>query len=135
MKRAYFGTGLCLLLACVFCLTIPVSTSALEEGDVEGAIERINDKFLRDYNTLDYKGKKKWKTWGEGLNALGWIVVQGDSGELKDHLLLVIDTRTLIKKEDGTNGQFSDFTVGGRIQASYRMGWDALHVKEIKILK
>jgi len=135
MKKACFGAGICLLMVWLCCLAMPVSTDALEEGVVDGTIERINEQFLRDYNTLDYKGKNKWKKWGEGLKALGWIVVQGDSGELKDHLLLVIDTRTKIKKEDGTEGQFSDFSAGGKVQASYRMGWDALHVNDIKILK
>jgi len=69
-----------------------------------------------------------------GLKALGWIVVQGDSGELKDYLLLVIDSRSSITKGDGSQGQFSDFQVGQRVKASYRMGWDALHVLTVSIL-
>jgi len=118
------------LLAAVF----PAPGQALESGEVTGKIEGVDPKFLRDYDTLNYKGETSWKEWGTGLKSLGWIKVQGDSGEIKDLFLLVIDTRTRILKADGAAGEFSDFKPGGRVKASYEMGWDALHAKEVQIL-
>jgi hypothetical protein len=109
------------------------NVSALEEGEITGTIERTNDRFLRDYQTLDYKGRQGWAAWGRGLESLGWIVVQGDSGEIRDHLLLVIDTRTKIAGAD--KGRFADLRPGDRIRAKYRMGWDALHALEVEKLK
>jgi len=128
--RSLYFVGV--LIAMVF---LPVAGAvALEEGEITGNIERVNEGFARDYNTLDYKGQKEWDVWGKDLKALGWVVLQGDSGELKDYLLLVIDSRTKIEKEDGTPGGFSDFGKGTRIRASYKMGWDALHALHVKIL-
>ncbi len=125
---------ICLLTVCILPAVFPAVCAALESGDVTGKIEGVDGKFLRDYETLDYKGEKKWKKWGEGLTSLGWIKVQGDSGELKDLFLLVIDTKTQILKADGTAGQFSDFKSGDKVKASYKMGWDALHAQEVNIL-
>jgi hypothetical protein len=124
-----------LLVACLVPAAVPSPCAALEEGEVTGKVEGVDGKFLRDYETLNYKGEKKWKEWGNGLKSLGWIKVQGDSGELKDLFLLVIDTRTRIVKPDGSQGAFSDFKAGQKAHASYRMGWDALHAQEVKILE
>jgi hypothetical protein len=111
-----------------------VKSFALEEGEITGTIERTNGRFLRDYESLDYGTKKEWKEWGQGLRSLGWIVVQGDSGELKDYVLLVIDTRTAIESKGSGKGEFNDFGPGDRIRAKYRMGWDALHALHVKKL-
>jgi hypothetical protein len=133
--RGFTGFMYSCLLCVVLAVVFSAPCAALEEGDVSGKIEGVDGKFLRDYNTLNYKGEKDWQQWGEGLRSLGWIKVQGASGELKDLFLLVIDTRTKISKQDGTEGQFSDFNVGNKIHALYRMGWDALHAQEVKILE
>jgi len=126
---------ICVSVLCLLQWTAPAPCLALEEGDVKGRIEGVDAKFLRDYDTLNYKGEKEWKKWGEGLRSLGWIKVQGESGELKDLFLLVIDTKTRILQRDGSDGQFSDFKSGQIVQASYRMGWDALHALDVKILE
>ena len=107
---------------------------ALEEGEVTGEILRTNDEFLRDYQKLDYKGQKSWESWGRGLLSLGWIVVRGDSGEMKDEMLLVIDTRTAIAGTGSAEGRFANLRPGNRIWARYRMGWDALQALEVKEL-
>jgi hypothetical protein len=122
-----------ILLAGILTSGLPARSETLEEGVVTGKVERLNDKFERDYNSLDYKAQKEWQAWGKDLKSSGWVVVQGESGELKDYLLLVIDTRTKISKEDGTPGVFSDLKVGSRVTASYKMGWDALHAADVKI--
>ena len=135
MGKAHLYTGISFLfLWAVTMFSTALPATALEKGDITGAIERTNDKFLRDYETLDYKGEKEWAEWGTGLKSLGWIVVQGDSGELKDYLLLVIDTKTEIAKNDGGKGSFADLKPGARLKASYRMGWDALHAQKVEIL-
>jgi hypothetical protein len=108
--------------------------SPLEEGEITGKIEKTNDAFLRDYEKLDYKSQKKWEDWGKGLKALGWIVVRGDSGDPKDLLLLVIDTRTKIESNDSETCEVMDLGAGTRIEAKYRMGWDALHAVHVKKL-
>ena len=123
-----------LAIVWIFLFLFPSTLSALEEGEVTGTIEGVDAKFLRDYATLNYKGETKWADWGKDLKSLGWIKVQGDSGELKDLFLLVIDTRTKIVKQDGGAGEFADFKKGEKVQASYRMGWDALHALEVRIL-
>jgi len=107
---------------------------ALEQGEVTGTIERTNDKFLRDYQKLDYKGQKNWEAWAKGLVSLGWIVVREDSGETTNPMLLVIDTRTAIAGADSEKGRFGDLRPGDRVRAKYRMGWDALHALEVKRL-
>jgi len=135
MKKLSGSVLICLLVACLLPAAVPSPCAALEEGDVTGKVEGVDGKFLRDYATLNYKGEKKWEKWGEGLKSLGWIKVQGDSGELKDLFLLIIDTRTRILKQDGSEGTFSDFKAGQKVQSSYRMGWDALHAREVKILE
>jgi hypothetical protein len=123
-----------LLLVCVALCGSAVKVSALEEGEITGRIERTNDRFLRDYESLEYGAKKDWKEWGRGRRSLGWIVVQGDSGELKDYVLLVIDTLTEIESKDSEVRRFTDLGPGDRILAKYRMGWDALHALHVKIL-
>ena len=123
-----------LFLAWGALLLLTVPAFALEEGELTGRIERANSRFLRDYEKLDYKGQRKWEDWGRGRRSVGWIVLQGDSGELKDYLLLVIDTQTRIEMEDDGEGQFSDLGPGSRIRARYRMGWDALHALHVKRL-
>ncbi len=108
-----------------------VTASALEEGEVTGRIEKANGNFLRDYGKLEYKGQGAWEAWGRGRKSLGWIVVRGDSGEMKDYVLLVIDTRTAIAGAGSAKGRFSDLGPGCRIRARYRMGWDALHALRV----
>ena len=108
--------------------------SPLEEGEITGTIERANEAFLRDYEKLDYSSKKEWEDWGKGLKSLGWVVVRGDSGEPKDLLLLVIDTRTKIESNDSEKCEVMGLGAGTRIQAKYRMGWDALHAIYVKKL-
>jgi hypothetical protein len=129
--RSVFVTTACLLSLWV----APASFATLEEGEVRGKIEGVDGNFLRDYETLDYKGEDEWQKWGKGLHSLGWIKVQGESGELKDLFLLIVNTRTKIVKQDGSQGQFSDFKNGQTVQASYRMGWDALHAREVRIVE
>ena len=84
---------------------------------------------------MDYGSKKEWEDWGKGLKSLGWIVVRGDSGEPKDLLLLVIDTRTEIASNDSETCQVMDLGPGTRVEAKYRMGWDALHAVYVKKLE
>ena len=117
------------LLSFVFTvLAAPAAAgSPLEEREITGTIEKANEAFLRDYEELDYKSQKKWEDWGKGLKSLGWVVVRGDSGEPKDLLLLVIDTRTQIEVNDSGKSPLADFGPGVRIEVKYRMGWDALH--------
>jgi len=124
------------LLSFVFAVLVgpAVAGSPLEEGEITGTIEKANDAFLRDYEKLDYKSKKEWEDWGQGLKSLGWVVVRGDSGEPKDLLLLVIDTRTKIEGNDSEKCEVIDLGAGTRIEAKYRMGWDALHAVHVKKL-
>ena len=53
---------------------------------------------------------------------------------MKDYLLLVIDSRTLMAGADTGKGPFAHLHPGSRIWARYRMGWDALHALEVKEL-
>jgi hypothetical protein len=134
MRKGWLPIGALLLLVCVALYGSPVKVFALEEGEITGRIERTNDKFLRDYESLEYGSKTNWKEWGRGRRSLGWIVVQGDSGELKDYVLLVIDTATEIESEDSEKRGFADLVPGSRVRAKYRMGWDALHALHVKKL-
>ena len=108
--------------------------SPREEGEITGTITKSDEAFLRDYEELDYKSRKEWEDWGKGLKSLGWVVVRGDSGEPADVLLLVIDTRTQIEINDSGKSPLVDFGPGVRIEAEYRMGWDALHAVYVKKL-
>ena len=121
-------------MVCAVLVGPAVAGSPLEEGEITGKIEKANDAFLRDYEKLDYKSKKEWEDWGKGLKSLGWVVVRGDSGEPKDLLLLVIDTRTQIEINDSGKSPLADFGQGVRIEVKYRMGWDALHATHVKKL-
>jgi len=132
MRKSWFSEGALLLFVGAILLGSTVTAAELEEGEIKGRIERTNPEFLRDYNGLDYKGKKDWASWGGGLKSLGWIVVQGESGKLEDYLLLVIDTRTEIENERAEKGRFSDLSAGSVVRVKYRMGWDALHALEVK---
>ncbi len=133
MKKNGLITGIVMIV--VFFGFLPgIFADSLEKGTVTGNIERVDEKFLRDYEKLDYKGAGKWEQWGKGLKSLGWIVVQGDSGKLKDYILVVIDTNTNIQKSDGNEGTFFELKPNNRVVVSYRMGWDALHALEIKEL-
>ena len=105
-----------------------------EEGVITGEIEKVNDAYLKDYEKMDYGSRKEWADWGKGLKSVGWILVQGDSGEAKDLLLLVIDTRTEIESNDSEKCRVMDLGAGTRIKAKYRMGWDALHAVYVKKL-
>jgi hypothetical protein len=111
-----------------------VAESPLEQGEITGTIERANEAFLRDYEKLDYGSKKEWEDWGKGLKSLGWVVVRGDSGDPKDLLLLVIDTRTKMESNDSEKCEVMGLGAGTRIEAKYRMGWDALHAVYVKKL-
>jgi hypothetical protein len=122
----------------IFVFTVLVGPAAAgsppEEGEITGSIEKANEAFLRDYEALDYGSQKKWEDWGKGLKSLGWVVVRGDSGEPNDLLLLVIDTRTEIESNDSEKCRVMDLGAGTRIEAKYRMGWDALHSIYVKKL-
>ncbi|MEW6439458.1 MAG: hypothetical protein AB1640_00840 [bacterium] len=111
------------------------SVAARADEQIAGAIEKNDPTFVREYEDLDYKGHMDWKEWGKGLRALGWIGVRGDSGEPKDLLLLVVDTRTQILRVDGSKGGFEDLLPGRKVSASYRMGWDALHATEVRVTR
>ena len=111
-----------------------VIASEPEEGKVTGRIEKANGHFLRDYGKLEYKGQDAWEAWGRERQSLGWIVVRGDSGKMKDYVLLVIDSRTAIRGTNSAEGRFSDLHPGTRVRARYRMGWDALHALRVEIL-
>jgi hypothetical protein len=134
MMKAWLYGGTSLLVICGALAGTIVVSFALEEGDVTGRIERTNHEFLRDYEKIDYRGNKDWQQWGKGLRSLGWIVVRGDSGELRDYLLLVIDTRTQVENKDTGEGRLLGLGPGDRIWAKYRMGYDALHALEVKKL-
>lgn len=135
MRTAFGWKTVFLFAAWMILLAFPASLPALDEGVVTGRIADRNAQFLRDYETLDYREHTAWQEWGKGLKSLGWVVVQGDSGEVKDYLLLIVDTRTRIKKTDGSPGSFGDLVAGGEVTASYRMGWDALHALDLTILR
>lgn len=134
MRKAWFPAGALLLAVLTGLWGSTLSAAALEEGEVTGTIERTNEKFLRDYESLDYGSKREWKEWGRGLRSVGWIVVRGESAELKDYFLLVVDTRTAIDKKGSDRGGFQDLVPGLRIRAKYKMGWDALHALHIETL-
>jgi hypothetical protein len=134
MRKTWLAEMVALLMVCAALVGPAVAESPLEEGEITGKIEKANDAFLRDYEKLDYKSKKEWEDWGKGLKSLGWIVVRGDSGEPKDLLLLVIDTRTEMGSNDSEKCEVMDLGAGTRIRARYRMGWDALHAVSVKKL-
>lgn len=121
-------------MVCAVLVGPTVTASELEEGEITGTIERVNEAFLRDYEKLDYGSSEEWENRGKGLKSLGWVVVRGDSGEPKDLLLLVIDTRTQIEVNDSGKSPLADFGPGVRIEVKYRMGWDALHAIYVKKL-
>jgi hypothetical protein len=134
MKRTSVSAAMLLIFVFTVLVGPAVAGSPLEEGEITGKIEKANDAFLRDYEKLDYKSKKEWEDWGKGLKSLGWIVVRGDSGEAKDLLLLVIDTRTEMGSNDSEKCEVMGLEAGTRIKAKYRMGWDALHAVYVKKL-
>jgi hypothetical protein len=134
MRKAWLPEMASLLMVCAVLVGPAVAGSPLEEGEITGKIEKANDAFLRDYEKLDYKAQGKWEEWGKGLKSLGWVVVRGDSGEAKDYLLLVVDTRTEIEGNGAEKCQVMDLGVGTRIEVKYRMGWDALHAVYVKKL-
>ncbi len=132
-RKGRLVAALSLCVGCGLAFSYFALAYALESGEIKGKIERVYDKFNRDYNTLDYKGDTTWRAWGKDLKALGWIVVQGDSGELKDYLLLVIDTKTELLNSDQSKATFADLSAGKRVWASYAMGYDALHASKVVI--
>ncbi len=134
MKRTWVYAKVLPFFVCVTLFGLNVAAPALEEGEITGTIERLNQAFLREYEELDYGSEKEWKDWAKGLKSLGWIVVRGDSGEPKDHLLLVIDTRTEMVCRDSETCRITDLESGSRIWAKYKMGWDALHAIHVKKL-
>jgi hypothetical protein len=134
MRRTWLSEMVSLLMVCAVLVGPAVAGSPLEEGEITGKIEKANEAFLRDYEKLDYGSRKEWEDWGKGLKSLGWVVVRGDSGEPKDLLLLVIDTRTKIEGSDSEKCEVMGLGEGTRIEAKYRMGWDALHAVYVKKL-
>jgi hypothetical protein len=132
-KTCVSATVLLLFVSTVFAAPAAAG-SPLEEGEITGTIEKTNNAFLRDYEKLDYGSKKEWQDWGKALKSVGWIVVRGDSAELKDYLLLVINTRTEMESNDSEKCQVMDLAPGTRIEARYKMGWDALHAIYVKKL-
>jgi len=134
MKKTSVSAAALLFFLCTVLSGPKVTGSALEEGEITGTIERANEAFLRDYEKLDYGSNKEWEDWGKGLKSLGWVVVRGDSGEPKDYLLLVIDSRTQIEINDSEKSPLAELGPGARIEVKYRMGWDALHAVSVKKL-
>ena len=134
MRKTWLPGMVSLLMVCAVLVGPAAAESPVEEGEITGTIERANEAFLRDYEKLYYGSKKEWEDWGKGLKSIGWVVVRGDSGEPKDYLLLVIDTRTQIEINDSEKSPLTDFGPGVRIEVKYRMGWDALHAIYVKKL-
>ena len=134
MRKTWLLEMASLLMVCAVLVGPAAAGSPLEEGEITGMIEKANEAFLRDYEKMDYGSRKEWEDWGKGLKSLGWIVVRGDSGEAKDLLLLVIDTRTELGSNDSEKCEVMDLGAGTRIKAKYRMGWDALHAVYVKKL-
>ena len=134
MKRTCLLAAVLLLVVCTVLVGPTVTASSLREGVITGKIEKVNDAYLKDYEKMDYGSKKEWADWGKGLRSIGWIVVRGDSGEPTDVLLLVIDTRTVTEGADSEKCRMMDLAPGTRIEAQYRMGWDALHAVYVKKL-
>ena len=135
MKQMARSGAFCLAALLSLVVTSSPSLAANPEGgEVTGSIKGVDAKFVKNYSDLNYKGQTKWKEWGQGLRSLGWVTIQGDSGDLKDLILLVIDTRTKILLSDGGVGKFADFATGEKVKASYSMGWDARHANEVTIL-
>ena len=134
MKKTSVSAAVFLFFVFAVLIGPAAPESPLEEGEITGTIERANEAFLRDYEKLDYGSRKEWEDWGKGLKSLGWVVVRGDSGDPKDLLLLVIDTRTKIESNDSEKFEIMGLGAGTRIEAKYRMGWDALHAVHVKKL-
>jgi len=134
MKRTSVSAAMLFIFVFTVLVGPAVAGSPLEEGEITGNIEKANEAFLRDYEKLEYGSRKEWQDWGKGLKSLGWVVVRGDSGEPKDLLLLVIDTRTKIESNDSEKCEVMGLGAGIRIEAKYRMGWDALHAVYVKKL-
>jgi hypothetical protein len=134
MRKTWLLGMASLLMVCPVLVGPAAAGSPLEAGEITGTIERANDTFLRDYEKLDYGSRKEWEDWGKGLKSLAWVVVRGDSGEPKDLLLLVIDTRTKMESSDSEKCEVMALGEGTRIEAKYRMGWDALHAVHVKKL-
>ena len=134
MNKTCFSSAMFLFFICTVLVGPAAAGSPLVEGEITGKIEKANDAFLRDYERLDYGSRKEWEDWGKGLKSLGWIVVRGDSGDSKDYLLLVIDTQTEMEGSDSETCQVMDLGPGTRVEAKFRMGWDALHAVYVKKL-
>ena len=134
MKRTCLLAAALLLVVCTVLVGSTVTASSLREGVITGKIEKASDAYLKDYGRMDYGSRKEWADWGKGLRSLGWIVVRGDSGEPTDVLLLVIDTRTVTEGGNSEECRVMDLAPGTRIEAQYRMGWDALHAVYVKKL-
>ena len=90
------------------------AAGAERRGEITGSVGRIN----ADYHNF---------------GAAGFLVV--DSDDRSERLVLVVDRETSIRAADGERRGFEAIEEGGRIQARYEMGFDALHAKEIVILK
>lgn len=104
-------------LPLLLCLILGPAAGAADlekRGEVTGSINRINS----DYHNA---------------GASGFLVV--DSGDRPERLVLVVDGETSIRSADGEARRFEAFEEGNRIRARYEMGYDALHAKEIMILK
>ena len=134
MKKTRVAAALLFFFVVAVLVGPAIAGFPLAQGKITGTIEKANEAFLRDYERLDYQGQKKWEHWGKGLKALGWIVVRGNSGGSKGLLLFVIDTRTEMKSNDSEKSPFAGLQPGTRIEAKYRMGWDAFHAVYVKKL-
>jgi hypothetical protein len=135
MKPSFCLKAVLSLVLFTWLFPFPPALSALEEGVVTGKVQKSDSRFARDYDAMDYKGQLNWQEWGKGLKSIGWVVVQGASGQLKDYLLLVVDTRTKILSKEGAPGAFEDLVSGAKVTVEYRMGWDALHALNVRILE
>jgi len=103
-----------LLLLCLAFGPAAGAADADKRGEITGSINRVN----ADYHNA---------------GASGFLVV--DSDDHTERLVLVVDGETDLRSADGEASRFEAFKAGSRIRARYEMGYDALHAKEIMILK
>ena len=73
MSHGRLPGGASLLAFALLLGSLATTVYALEEGEVTGKILRTNDKFLRDYQELDYPGDRvraKYRMGWDALHAL-----------------------------------------------------------------
>jgi len=99
--------------------------SKIDPGTVKGEIDRIDPTYQK-------------------FGAQGWIIVKWDVEDPKD-----IDRRLLVVGGGSKEGAgiecpitkedqpltFQDLKVGQKVEADFKMGWDALHCTAVRVLK